>query len=789
MDELYGFVSEFGYVALVLPFLAAALAPLLTSVLKSHSTWLLALAPAAAFVIFLRGVFEVAEGTVHRWGFTWIPSFNVEFSFRLDGLSMVFALLITGIGTLIILYAGGYMKGHKDQGRFYSFMLMFMGAMLGLVVADDLITMFVFWELTSITSFLLIGFDHTRERARRGAIQALVITGGGGLILLAGVIAIREFHGLTSLTAILEAGDTLRDSPYYWVILVLVLGGAFTKSAQMPFHVWLPNAMEAPTPVSAYLHSATMVKAGVYLLLRLHPALGDTVLWMTILPAFGAVTLVFGALLAIRATDIKITLAYTTLASLGLLVMLIGVSSEKAIVAAVLYLIAHSFFKGGLFMVAGSVDHSAHTREIHRLGGLAKPMPLTFLAAILCALSMGGMTPFIGFLAKEEIYYALGYADAYHIAILAAAIAGNALMFAAAFIVGLQPFIGTKPAHIDHPHESGFRVWFGPLVLGVLSCVGAIYYATYHELFSIPMATASYGEPVEIDISWIPHLNLAFALSLATIALGVIIYLVSSGFRNGLARLLTAIGWGPDHGFDQLMRGLVRFASGVTAIVQPGRLDYYMTTTVCVVIVAMFASMWWADGFPQMPEYPSDILLLEYIALALVLVGIGAVVVAKNRLTAIVSLGIQGFAVALIFMLQGAPDLAYTQFMVETLSVVILALVMTRLKLSPNDHRPLTQKLPDASLAILIGIAFGLFLLKVIQTPFDDSLSEFFETYSYTIAHGRNIVNVILVDFRGIDTMGEIGVVMVTGLAVLALIRIRVGKFGKGQPDPLEETP
>ncbi|MEN3792868.1 putative monovalent cation/H+ antiporter subunit A [Fulvimarina sp. MAC3] len=789
MDELNGFVSEFGYVALILPFLAAALAPLLTSVLKSHSTWLLALAPAAAFMIFLRGVFEVAQGTVYRWGFEWIPSFDVAFSFRLDGLSMVFALLITGIGTLIILYAGGYMKGHKDQGRFYSFMLMFMGSMLGLVVADDLITLFVFWELTSITSFLLIGFDHTRERARRGAIQALVITGGGGLVLLAGVIVIRELFGLTSLTAILEAGDVLRDSPYYWVVLVLVLGGAFTKSAQMPFHVWLPNAMEAPTPVSAYLHSATMVKAGVYLLLRLHPALGETTLWMTILPAFGAVTLVVGALLALRATDIKITLAYTTLASLGLLVMMIGVSSETAIGAAVLYLIAHSFFKGGLFMVAGSVDHSAHTREIHRLGGLARPMPLTFIAALLCALSMGGLTPFIGFLAKEEIYYALGYADAYHIAILVAAIAGNALMFAAAFIVGLQPFIGAKPAHIDHPHESGFRVWFGPLVLGVMSCVGAIYYGVYHELFSIPMASASYGAPVDIDISWIPHLNLAFALSCITIALGVVIYLVSSRFRAILASLLAAIGWGPDYGFDQLMRGLVRFSCFVTRIVQPGRLDYYMTSTVFVVTVALFASMWWAGGFPEMPDYPEGILLLEYIALALVLIGIVAVVLAKNRLTAIVSLGIQGFAVALIFMLQGAPDLAYTQFMVETLSVVILALVMTRLKLSPTDHRPLSQKLPDASLAVLVGAAFGLFLLKVIQTPFDDSLSKFFETYSYSIAHGKNIVNVILVDFRGIDTMGEIGVVMVTGLAVLALIRIRVGRIGKRQPDPLEQTP
>ena len=443
-----------GYVALALPFAAAALAPILTRFLKSHACWVLAFAPIAAFAIFFAALPGVAHGTVDLFGFDWVPSFGVRFSFRLDGLSSTFALLITGIGTFIVLYSGGYLAGHAHQGRFFSFILMFMGSMLGLVLSDDLITLFVYWELTSITSFLLIGFDHQREAARRGAIQALVITGGGGLVLLAGLITIREVFGLSSLTEILSAGDMLRNSAYYTPILILVLFGAFTKSAQMPFHVWLPNAMEAPTPVSAYLHSATMVKAGVYLLLRLQPALGDTVLWTTILPAFGAVTLVVGSALSVRATDIKITLAYTTLASLGLLVMLIGVGTEAAIAGAVLYLIAHSLFKGGLFMVAGSIDHAAHTREIHQLGGLGRAMPITFAAGILCALSMGGVTPFVGFLAKEEIYHALQFGDAYHVVLLIAAIAGNALMFAAAFIVALKPFVGPR-AGDDPPSARG----------------------------------------------------------------------------------------------------------------------------------------------------------------------------------------------------------------------------------------------------------------------------------------------------------------------------------------------
>ncbi|MBO0663531.1 putative monovalent cation/H+ antiporter subunit A [Jiella sp. MQZ9-1] len=777
-----------GTLALALPFIAAALAPIFKRLFKHHAAWILALAPALAFAILFSFLPSIANGGVIQFGYDWIPAFDIRFSFRIDGLASTFALLITGIGTLIVLYSGGYLQGHRDQERFFSFILMFMGSMLGLVLADDLMTLFVYWELTSITSFLLIGFDHDREKARRGAIQALAITGGGGLALLAGFILIRELAGFNSMSEILAAGDALRTSPYYTAIFFLVLAGAFTKSAQMPFHVWLPNAMEAPTPVSAYLHSATMVKAGVYLLLRMQPALGDTALWTTILPIFGAVTLVMGALLAVRATDIKITLAYTTVSSLGLLVMLIGVGTEGAIEGAVLYLIAHSLFKGGLFMVAGSVDHGAHTREIDRLGGLAKHMPITFVAALFCAFSMGGVTPFIGFLAKETLYHALEQGDAYHVALMASAILGNALMFAAAFIVALKPFVGKLPAAIHHPHEGALTIWLGPIVLGALSLLGALFYGTYHSLFSSPMASAAIGKPVAIDIGWMPHLNLAFALSMATIALGIAIYLGSNGLRRATNRVLDAIGWGPDRGFDQAMRGLLRVSFWITRRLQSGRLDYYMTVTVIAMVAALFVPMIVGKALPVAPEMP-QLRFYEWLVLVLILVGIVAVVIAKNRLTAIVSLGIQGFAVALIFMLLGAPDLSFTQFMVETLSVVILALVMTRLKLSPADHRPWRETLPDAAIAAAGGAGFGLFLLSITQRPFDPLLSSFFERYSYAIAHGHNIVNVIIVDFRGVDTMGEIAVVMTTGLAVLALIRIRVAKRNRPLPDPTEATP
>ena len=398
------------FLALLLPFAGAAVAPILTRLLGHNAAWPLALVPALLFAHFAGFLPLVADGGVATGAVAWAPSLGVDLSWRIDGLSLTFALLISGIGTLIVLFSGGYLKGHPRQGRFFSFMLMFMGAMQGLVLADGFITLFVFWELTSITSFLLIGFDNHREPARRAAFQALVVTGMGGLSLLAGLLIVWNVTGAADMSALLRQGDALRDSPLYLAALILVLGGAFTKSAQFPFHFWLPNAMQAPTPVSAYLHSATMVKAGVYLLMRLNPAMGGTAAWETILPLFGGATLLVGTVLALRQTDLKLMLAYTTVGSLGLLVMLTGFGSDKAVEAAVLYLIAHSLFKGALFMVAGSLDHEAGSRDIAELAGLRRAMPISFAAALLAGASMAGLPLFFGFIAKEEIYDALGFA-------------------------------------------------------------------------------------------------------------------------------------------------------------------------------------------------------------------------------------------------------------------------------------------------------------------------------------------------------------------------------------------
>ncbi|WEX07756.1 putative monovalent cation/H+ antiporter subunit A [Chelativorans sp. AA-79] len=766
------------FLALVLPFLGAAAAPFLTRALGHNAAWVLALVPAFLFYHFAGFLGAVADGQAIAGGYPWIESLGVDFSWYLDGLSLTFALLITGIGTLIVLYSGGYLRGHPHQGRFFSFILMFMGAMQGLVAADSFLTLFVFWELTSITSFLLIGFDHGREPARRAALQALIVTGAGGLALLAGLLVIAQATGANSLSALLESGGALRGSPLYLAALILVLGGAFTKSAQFPLHFWLPNAMEAPTPVSAYLHSATMVKAGIYLLMRLNPIMGDTLLWETILPVFGGTTLIVGTLLALRQTDLKLMLAYTTVASLGLLVMLTGFGSKIAVEAAVLYLVAHSMFKGALFMVAGIVDHETGTRDITRLGGIGRAMPITFGAAVFAALSMGGFGPFFGFLAKEEIYAGLGFGSGWSMLFTLVAIFGNALMFAIGFAVALKPFTGRAVPTPRTAHEGPVLLWLGPLVLALDGLLMAIFSALSHRFVSSPMASAVAGEPVSVSISVVPHVGLPLLLSIITIALGVVFYLTLGRGRAAMAGLLVAIGWGPDRGFDQFVRGTIRISASVTAVVQNGRLDVYMTAVFIFLAAALLVPMIAFGELPAMPDFV-PLHFYEWTVLAIAVIGLAAVVYARDRLTAIVSLGIQGFAVALLFMLLGAPDLSFTQFMVETLSVVILALVMTRLRLSPTDHRPLGQRTLDFSVAALCGAALGMLLLRITQIPFNPALSEFFAANARVIAHGRNIVNVIIVDFRGLDTLGEIAVVMIAGLAILALVRIKAGKTAK----------
>lgn len=786
------------------PFLAAFVAPLVVRFVGRYAGWALGIVPAAIF-IYLAGLTGfVSDVRPLTAAYPWADGF--EFSFYLDGLSLVFGLLISGIGTFIVIYSGGYLAGHPHLGRFMSFILMFMGSMMGLVMSDSVITLFVFWELTSITSFLLIGFDHARQASRRAAMQALVITGGGGLALLAGLILLGYAAGSWNVSDMLNAPGLFAGDAagLYLPVLLLVLAGAFTKSAQVPFHFWLPNAMEAPTPVSAYLHSATMVKAGVYLLARLHPALGDTVEWNTILPVFGGVTLLTGSILALRQTDMKQMLAYTTMGSLGMLVMLIGVGTEAAMLGAILFLIAHSFYKGGLFMIAGTLDHETGTRDITRLSGLFAKMPVSGISAILAAVAMAGFLFTVGFYGKEEIYKIITSGNPMDVLVVLVAIVGNALMLVVGMAIAVKPFFGPAIETPLSPHEGPPSLIVGSLVLGILGIGGGLMIVEFGDYFAIPAAQAMLGESIEGHLHSLldfAYLNWALlTLSAITWGLGLFVFFFLDQTRALLRRVAEVWRWGPDQGFDQAMFGLLRGSARVTHFLHHGRLELYLILIFVLLAAATIGPLYgppiladlaaFFTGTESQALYPlmwfglSELTFYEWAIILIALLGLLAVVIGRTRLVAIVSLGIQGFAVALIFMLFGAPDLSFTQFMVETLSVVILALVMTRLHLDQRDSRVLEEVVRDGGIAVLAGLGMTMAILSVLSHPLDLRLSEFFEQTSVAVAHGHNIVNVILVDYRALDTLGEISVVMTAGIAILALIRIRTGgpKRGVGAP-------
>ncbi|MHA6298166.1 putative monovalent cation/H+ antiporter subunit A [Devosia sp. CAU 1758] len=774
--------ASIGLVAIA-PFVAAVLAPFIHRFAGAYTGWILAIVPASIFVFLLGFVETVVDGGSAASSLAWIPGYDINLSFFVDGLSLIFALTISGIGTLIVLYSGAYLAGHHHQGRFLGFMLAFMGAMLGLVLSDSLLSLFLFWELTSVTSFLLIGFDHSRQAARRGAIQALVITNIGGMFLLAGAILVHQLAGTWEMSVVHEMGDVLRGNGLYLLVLICFLGAAFTKSAQFPLHFWLPNAMEAPTPVSAFLHSATMVQAGVYLLARMTPSLGGTDVWTNVLVTFGGMTLIWGALGALKETDLKQILAQTTIASLGLLVLLIGLGSTYAIAGMVIYFVAHAFYKAGLFMVAGAVDHEAGTREITALGGLADKMPVTFIGAALAALSMIGLPLTVGYFAKEEMYLGLMSGQWTAWLVLVVLVIGNAMLAGVALLVMIRPFLGEAVQTPKKPHEAPIAMLAGPILLGAAGIVTGILPDWLGHDVLVPGSSAILATEVE------SHLTLALDvtspllwLSALTWGLGVLVFRQADTIRTLLRRFDNALGWTADTVFDAVMFGLIRFAGAVTRFLHHGQLEFYLAAVFGAMAVALFGPMlaWggldWLVPIAELGDWSHRLVLpsleiYEWGIVGLAVLGLIAVLVAPSRLVAILSLGVQGTAVALIFLVFGAPDLAFTQLMVEILSVVILTFVMTRLRLDQRDHRPFEDWARDGLLAIVCGLGVSLLLMLVLNGTLDTRLSDFFTATSVPIAHGSNIVNVILVDYRGFDTLGEIAVVMGAGMAILALLR------------------
>ena len=720
------------------------------------------------FVWFAGMIPTIAAGETLRFVWGWVPSLGVNVSIYIDGLSLTFALLITGIGALVMLYSARYLAGHVHQARFSLYLTSFMLAMIGLVISDNLLALFVFWELTTITSYLLIGFNHDTAKARRSALQALLMTGIGGLALLAGIILIGATAGTLEMSEINAMPGVLTESVMYLPIALLVLAGAFTKSAQIPFHFWLPNAMAAPTPVSAYLHSATMVKAGVYLMARTHPSLAGTDFWLWTLTIAGAITMVFASVMALRQTDLKLALAYTTLMALGALTLLLGNESGYTITAAATFLIVHSLYKAALFLVVGILDAQTGTRDANKLFGMAGAMPITATAAAIAALSMAGFPPFLGFIGKE-----LKYAGAIAVAseplfVAGAVLISSALMVAIAGIVSFRPFWSKSGTPIANVKEAPWPMLVGPVVLAIMGAFFGIFPETLANSLVNPTVAAIIGnaEPAKELKLW-AGVNLPLFLSIATFALGFTIYATKAKLR---AILIDLTNRAPsfDNGWDRLMAGVAAGCKALTAKIQTGVLYHYMLVTFGTALAVLAVTLWFrstgipAMGFPQVE-------LWDWLVFILVLLGAILTLMTNSRITAIAGLGVVGIGMAMIFILYSAPDVAITQLLVETLVVVLFAAAALKLpQLTAEPHR---KRWMDVLIAIGLGVVTTVILLKVTTGPIDRELTTFFETASWPEAFGQNIVNVILVDFRALDTFGEIAVVLIAAISIFALLK------------------
>lgn len=748
--------------------------PLIFRISNKFSGWIISLIPLGIFVYFVQFYSEITAGRIIKETYAWVPSLGINFDFYLDGLSLTFALIISFIGFVVFLFASSYLENHKYIKRLYVYLLIFMSAMLGLVTSDNLITLFVFWELTSISSYLLIGFKHQTEKSRYAALQALFITGFGGLVLLAGFIFVFIITGSWSVSNLAGLNEFIIEHKFYLPAILLVLIGAFTKSAQFPFHFWLPNAMEAPTPISAYLHSATMVKAGIYLIARLNPGLGGTDYWQYIILFTGAVTMVFAAFLSLKQNDLKKLLAYSTLSVLGTLVMLLGIGSDLAIKAFMIYLIAHSLYKGTLFLVAGILDHETGTRDVNILGGLIKYMPITAFIAILASLSKMGIVPLIGFIGKETVYAsALEFLD-FGFLFIGLAILANIFIVYITITVGFKPFVGAFKETPKTPHEAPFRMWIGPSILAVAGLLlGSFPTYIINSLINFS-ELGIITEKLNIPVKLWHGFTIELLLSLLTVLLGFLVYLR----REKILGLFSSVSFvkyiKPSYYYDLVMRSISTVAIKQSNFFQNGYLRYYIATILLITLLlsgyVIFNSTLLNNISLQFQSTLYEIILAIIIAASVILT-----ITAKSRLTAIIGIGVIGFTLAVFFIIYSAPDLALTQFAIEVLTIILFVLVIYKLpkylKFSSNPGR-----IRDIIISVSFGAMMTIITLILTSSPLQSGLKEFFASNSLSKGKGQNIVNVILVDFRAMDTLGEITVLAVAAIGVYALLKLAKGK-------------
>lgn len=791
--------------AIFIPFLVAIFVPLIYKWQPKHVGWFVLLVPVALFTMLVRFIPSIARGETGSYTFEWIPSANIHFTAYLDGLSLIFGLLITGVGSLVILYSIYYLTSREALGHFYVYLLMFMGAMLGVVFSDNMMVLYVFWELTSISSFLLIAFWYYRKQSRYGAQKSMLITVSGGIAMLAGFLMIYAMTGSFSIRENIGLMSQVTDHALFIPAMILVLLGAFTKSAQFPFHIWLPDAMEAPTPVSAYLHSATMVKAGIYLVARFTGVFGGDPVWFYVVTSVGIFTLFWGSFNAVRQTDLKALLAYSTISQLGLVMSLFGFGSAalhegysgssvlyaQATFAALFHLMNHSTFKGALFMVVGIVDLNAGTRDVRRLGGLMAIMPVTFTIAVIGSFSMAGLPPFNGFLSKEmffEAVIAVRHLEFFSLGswgVLFPVIAWVASIFTFVYsmIIVFQTFFGEhQPDRLDREaHEAPIGMLISPSILAFLVVFMFFFPNVVGNALLRPAMNAVYptltniGDAMEPIKIW-HGFKLPLWMTIGVIIIGALLYLTFNYWRPMYK--LGPLRWGLDNVYNGALSFTERGATLLTNRYMTGYLKHYLVYIFVFFLLAVTGTIFVTGGLTFDFSNDSPIAVNEYILIfAMLLAGI-LMLFAKSRITATLLNGVLGYSIALFFIIFRAPDLALTQIVIETVTTALFLLCFYFLPEMRKEKMTRSTKLTNGLIAISVGTVVTVVALAVQGNTMFDSISSYFED-AYTLTGGKNIVNTILGDFRAFDTMLEVVVLFIAGLGVYTLVKLKGKKEGR----------
>ncbi|MFZ3576468.1 Na+/H+ antiporter subunit A [Virgibacillus sp. DJP39] len=768
--------------AVLLPLLIACLIPFLSKVKhKVHTGIFVFFVPFVIFLYFIQFIgtnFSPIKKTYY-----WIPSLSINLDFYLDGLSLLFVLLISGIGALVVLYSIYYLDKTERLGHFYVYLILFMAGMLGVVLSDNVFVLYTFWELTSISSFLLIGYWHFNERSRYGALKSMLITILGGLSMFGGFILLSIITDTTSIQAMIDQKEVILNSAYLPLILGFILMGAFTKSAQFPFHIWLPDAMEAPTPVSAYLHSATMVKAGLFLVARFSPIFAGYEWFFIIVTIAGIVTLCWGSYMAVRQTDLKAILAFSTISQLGMIMAMLGFGTKLAVFAAVFHILNHATFKGSLFMVAGIVDHETGTRDIRKLGGLLTFMPITATLALFGTFSMAGVPlPFLnGFYSKELFFKSSlhlnenvgAFAEWLIMIIPWLAVLGSIFTFVYSMYFLFGVFAGKhKEKELPKkPHEAPLGMLISPILLVSLVIIIGLFPNLFNGTFLAHAAEAISGVETHKHIAYWHGWEPQFYMSLIVVGLGTLLVLTRKRWTGVYSFFPGKLSL--NRAYDAILEKLEVYSQKVTGFYMNGSLKLYVALILSTTVAFTFIIMGLTGGFFFEPDETLNVTTIELTVVAVMIAAAIGTIFAKHNVAAILVLGVVGYGVAILFVIYRAPDLALTQLVIETITVALFLLCFFHLPKLQVPKESKKSKLLNAVISLSFGTMMTLIGISAHSSDWFDSIAEYFIHTSHSLGGGDNVVNVILVDMRGLDTLFEITVLGIAALAIYSLIKIK----------------